>query len=213
MNPSAIAHLCKCEPRFAAHVERIGPITLQKAEYTDPFVALLRSITYQQLAGNAARAIWLRVLALFEGAMPSAESLLRLSDETLRSAGLSRSKAAAMRDIATKRMEGLVPTARSIARMKEERIYEQLVQIRGVGPWTVEMLLIFGLRRPDVMPGSDYGVRKGVQVLYGRRTLPTPRQVLRYAERWRPHRTTAALYLWRIAESAPRKRNKKRATS
>ena len=141
MNPSAIAHLCKCEPRFAAHVERIGPITLQKAEYTDPFVALLRSITYQQLAGNAARAIWLRVLALFEGAMPSAESLLRLSDETLRSAGLSRSKAAAMRGD----FDG-APRARRIWRIEKSGIAVPMT-LSSDGPSSLKVIAI----KPEIV--------------------------------------------------------------
>ena len=148
------------------------------------------------------------MLALFDGAAPTAEALLALSDEQLRSAGLSRSKVAAMRDIAAKTVAGIVPNARSIARMQEERIYERLTQIRGVGRWTVEMLLIFSLRRPDVMPVTDYGVRKGFQVLYRKRSLPTPKQLEKFARRWSPHRTTAALYLWRIANTAKPVRRK-----
>jgi 3-methyladenine DNA glycosylase/8-oxoguanine DNA glycosylase len=208
MNSEAIDFLRSSEPRFAEHIERIGPVTINSPEYKDPFVALIRSITYQQLAGAAARAIWLRVLALFDGAAPTAEALLALSDEQLRSAGLSRSKVAAMRDIAVKTVAGIVPNARSIARMQEERIYERLTQIRGVGRWTVEMLLIFSLRRPDVMPVTDYGVRKGFQVLYRKRSLPTPKQLEKFARRWSPHRTTAALYLWRIANTAKPVRRK-----
>jgi DNA-3-methyladenine glycosylase II len=212
MNSDAIAFLKKCEPRFTNHIERIGDIELPTRRSSDPFLALIESIAYQQLAGTAARVIWSRVLALFPEQIPSARVLLELSEDQLRAAGLSRSKARSLRDIAAKKAEGVVPTARSIARMTEKNIFERLIQIRGVGPWTVEMLLIFSLRRPDIMPSTDYGVRKGIQLLYRKRSLPTPKQVAKLAESWSPHRTTAALYLWRIAAAAkPKKR--KAATS
>jgi 3-methyladenine DNA glycosylase/8-oxoguanine DNA glycosylase len=207
MNEEAIDFLKAREPAFADHIDRIGLIELSPKS-PDPFLGLLKSITHQQLAGAAAGAIWRRVLALFADQTPNAELLLTLSDAQLRAAGLSRSKATAMREIAAKTMLGVVPDALGISRMSEEEIREQLTQIRGVGPWTVEMLLIFTLRRPDVMPATDYGIRKGIQVLYRKRALPTPKQIEKLANRWRPHRTTAALYLWRIAESAkPAQRN------
>ena len=202
MNKKEIEQLRQREPAFVDHIGRIGPIILKSERSRDPFLALLRSITYQQLAGSAAKAIWTRVLALFPDEPPCAEALLLLRDDQLRAAGLSRSKALAMRDIADKKLQGIVPNARSISRMSEQRIYEQLTQIRGVGPWTVEMLLIFTLLRPDVMPATDYGIRKGFQVLYRKRELPTPKHIEKFAQRWSPHRTTAALYLWRIADSA-----------
>ncbi len=212
MNPDAIAFLKKCEPRFTVHIERIGDIGLPKRRSNDPFLALIESIAYQQLAAAAARVIWSRVLALFPEQTPSAHALLDLSEDQLRSAGLSRSKARSLREIAAKKAEGVVPTARSIARMTEHNIFERLIQIRGVGPWTVDMLLIFSLRRPDIMPSTDYGVRKGIQLLYRKRSLPSPKQVAKLTECWSPHRTTAALYLWRIAAAAkPKKR--KAATS
>ena len=212
MTKEEIERLMQRDPAFVAHISRIGPIILKMERSRDPFLALLRSITYQQLAGSAAKAIWTRVLALFAGEPPCAEALLLLGDDQLRAAGLSRSKALAMRDIADKKLKGVVPTARSISRMSEQRIYEQLTQIRGVGPLTVEMLLIFTLRRPDVMPATDYGIRKGFQVLYRKRKLPSAKQIEKFAKRWSPHRTTAALYLWRIADGAkPIKR--KAATS
>jgi 3-methyladenine DNA glycosylase/8-oxoguanine DNA glycosylase len=163
---------------------------------------LLESIAHQQLAGAAARAIWGRVLALFEGT-PSPERLIALGDEHFRAAGLSRSKTLSMRDIAAKALAGAVPSAARIEAMPEAEVYELLTQIRGVGPWTVDMFMIFTLRRPDVMPATDYGVRKGFQMLNRKRAMPTPKQVLQAAERWRPYRTTAALYLWRIAASKP----------
>jgi DNA-3-methyladenine glycosylase II len=190
------------DPELAAWIKRIGPIKLTRRRSREPFQALLESIAYQQLAGAAAKVIWGRVVALFEAGKPSPASLMAIEDEKLRGAGLSRSKVAAMKDIAAKALAGAVPDSKSIVRMKAEEIFDRLIQIRGVGPWTVEMLLIFTLARPDIMPASDYGVRKGLQVLQRKRKMPTPKQVEKFALRWRPHRTTAALYLWRIADAA-----------
>jgi 3-methyladenine DNA glycosylase/8-oxoguanine DNA glycosylase len=167
----------------------------------DPFPALLEAIAHQQLAGAAAKAIWNRVLGLFPEGRPDPLHLTGLSDEHLRGAGLSRNKALTMKEIAARALAGDVPDAKCIAKMSEAEIAEQLTRIRGVGPWTVDMLLIFTLRRPDIMPLNDYGVRKGFQVLYRKRKLPTPKQLLASAECWRPYRTTAALYLWRIADA------------
>jgi 3-methyladenine DNA glycosylase/8-oxoguanine DNA glycosylase len=197
--------LRQCDPRLAEWIDRIGPIKLPKRAPCEPYLALLESIAYQQLAGAAARAIWGRVLKLFEEGLPNAAALVALTDDHLRGAGLSRSKILAMRDIATKALAGDVPGAEEILKMAEADIYERLTKIRGVGPWTVDMLLIFTLRRPDIMPATDFGVRKGYQVLYRKRKMPTPKELLKAAEPWRPYRTTAALYLWRIAESPKKK--------
>jgi DNA-3-methyladenine glycosylase II len=213
MNPESIKYLRQIDPRLDSWIGVIGEITMPVERRRDPFHALMRSIAYQQLAGAAARAIWGRVEALFDGRRPTPQALIEMKDELLRGAGLSRSKIASMRDIAQKTLDGIVPSSRSIGRMSSEKIYERLLEIRGVGPWTVEMLLIFTLRRPDVMPCTDYGVRKGLQVLLGRRSIPSPKQVAKMAERWKPHRSTAALYLWRIADSAPKTRRRRRSTS
>jgi len=133
-------------------------------------------------------------VGLFDEEGPRPEKLVALSEETLRSAGLSRSKAVSMRDIATRTLSGQIPDAQAMKEMSNEDLFATLTQIRGVGPWTVEMLLMFTLRRPDVMPATDYGVRKGFQMLYRKRKLPTP------------YRTAAALYLWRIADTAKEKK-------
>jgi 3-methyladenine DNA glycosylase/8-oxoguanine DNA glycosylase len=201
MHARAIQHLRTRDPRLDAWIERLGPIKLPRKRSPDPFLALLETIAHQQLAGAAARAIWGRVLGLFPDGPPGPEQVLALPDDHLRSAGLSRHKAAAMKDIAARALAGEVPDAERIARMSEQDIKAQLTRIRGVGPWTVDMLLIFTLRRPDVLPLGDYGVQKGFQRLYGKRKLPTPKQLLAGAEAWRPYRTTAALYLWRIADA------------
>jgi DNA-3-methyladenine glycosylase II len=121
-------------------------------------------------------------------------------EEKLRGAGLSRAKVAAIKDIAAKTIEGVVPTRRAISKMTELEIIERLTTVRGVGPWTVEMLLIFTLGRTDVLPTTDYGVRKGFALTYGWKELPTPRELLEFGERWRPHRTTAAWYFWRALD-------------
>jgi len=197
----AVRHLRIQDPRLAEWIDRIGMVRLPTGRADEPFPALLEAIAHQQLAGAAAKAIWNRVLGLFPEGRPDPHHLLALSDEHLRGAGLSRSKAQSMKEIATHTLAGEVPDAKRIARMTETQIVEQLTKIRGVGPWTVDMLLIFTLRRPDVMPLNDYGVRKGFQVLYRKRKLPTPKQLLKSAECWRPYRTTAALYLWRIADA------------
>ncbi len=204
MHREGARYLREREPAFAEHIDRIGEIVLKRKRATDPFESLVESIAYQQLAGAAARVIWGRVLALFAGSRPTAEKLLELDEQKLRGAGLSRGKIASMRDIAAQKITGVVPTRRSIARMSEQTIRERLLPIRGVGPWTIEMLLIFTLHRPDVMPATDYGVRKGFQILFKKRKLPTPRQLQKLTQRWSPHRTTAALYLWRIADGAKR---------
>jgi 3-methyladenine DNA glycosylase/8-oxoguanine DNA glycosylase len=201
----AVRHLRTQDPRLAEWIDRIGMVRLPARATQEPFHALLEAIAHQQLAGAAAKSIWNRVLGLFPEGRPNPQHLLALSDEHLRGAGLSRAKSLSMKAIAAHALAGEVPDAKGIARMSETQIVEQLTKIRGVGPWTVDMLLIFTLRRPDVLPLNDYGVRKGFQVLYRKRKLPTPKQLLMSAECWRPYRTTAALYLWRIAD-APKAR-------
>jgi DNA-3-methyladenine glycosylase II len=202
MHARAANHLRDRDPRLGEWIDRLGVLKLPARRSLDPYLALLQSIAYQQLAGSAARAIWGRVIGLFEDGLPHPERLIALSDTHLRSAGLSRNKTRYMKEIAHKTLAGHVPNAAQIAKMSEQDIHDRLTQIRGVGPWTVDMLLIFTLRRPDILPSSDYGVRKGYQVLYRKRALPTPKQLLKTAELWRPYRTTAALYLWRIADSS-----------
>lgn len=206
MHARAVKHLREKDPRFGEWIDRIGTIKLSPPRSREPYLALLESIAYQQLAGAAAKTIWNRVLGLFEDRLPQPELLLRMSDDQLRSAGLSRNKTFAMKAIAEAVIAGQVPDAVSIAQMPAEDIHKQLIRIRGVGPWTIDMLMIFTLRRPDVMPVNDYGVQKGFQVLYRKRALPTPKQLLKSAELWRPYRTAAALYLWRIADTPKTKK-------
>jgi DNA-3-methyladenine glycosylase II len=200
MTPETVEWLCRADKILARLIRKVGPCTL-KRHNRSPFESLVRSVAYQQLNGTAAATILGRVMALYpERKFPRPEDLLSTSDENLRIAGLSRAKVAAIKDIAAKTMEGVVPTAREIQIMAEDEIMQRLTQVRGVGPWTVEMLLIFTLGRKDVLPVTDYGVRKGFAVTYGWNDLPTPRELLEFGERWRPHRTTAAWYFWRALD-------------
>jgi DNA-3-methyladenine glycosylase II len=209
MATPAIEHLRKSDPRFEEWIDRIGKLELPIPPVREPYVALLESITHQQLAGAAARAIWARVIALFAEGVPCPKLLADMTEADLRAAGLSRSKALAMKDICIRVNEGKIPSKALIAQMSDAAIYAQLMEARGVGMWTVDMLMMFTLCRPDVMPVTDYGVRKGFQVLYRKRTLPSPKQLLKHSKKWQPHRSVAALYLWRIAETAKKPKKAK----
>jgi 3-methyladenine DNA glycosylase/8-oxoguanine DNA glycosylase len=202
MHLRAVNHLRSRDPRLAEWIEKVGVIRMPPRRSPDPYLALLETIAYQQLAGSAAKKIWGRVVCLFDEEGPRPEKLIALSEEQLRAAGLSRAKALSMRAIATHTMSGHIPDAEGMKRMSDEDIFANLTRVRGIGPWTVEMLLMFTLRRPDIMPATDYGIRKGFQMLYRKRKLPTPKQLLKKADLWRPYRTAAALYLWHIADTA-----------
>lgn len=207
MNRTALRDLSKADAVMARLIKRVGPCTLQPStpvflEVPWPFAALVETIAYQQLTGKAAATIFSRVKALFpQRSFPTPEDLLEMPDDRFRGAGLSRSKIAAIKDIAAKTLEGMVPAPGAIERMDDSEILSRLTKIRGVGPWTVEMLLMFKLGRPDVLPVTDYGVRKGFAQVYGRKDLPKPSELLEFGERWRPHRTTASWYLWRSLDS------------
>jgi DNA-3-methyladenine glycosylase II len=202
MTEQAIQFLSGVDKVLANLVRRIGPCDLRPKKRRSPFEALVQSVAYQQLHGKAAAAILARVKALYPGKrFPKPEDLLATPDEQLRAAGLSRTKIRAIKDIAAKTLAGVVPTAQTIKRMSDEEILERLTTVHGVGPWTVEMLLVFTLGRPDVLPSTDYGVRKGFAMTYGWEKLPTPKELLAAGEKWRPHRTTAAWYLWRSLDN------------
>lgn len=201
MTPEAIAHLSQADKTLARLIKKVGPCRLEPQTKRAPFQALVRSVTFQQLNGKAAETILGRVLALFpEKKFPSPEDLLATPDEKLRAAGLSRNKTAAVKDIAAKTIAGVVPDSRAIKKLSNEEILERLTSVRGVGPWTVEMLLMFTLGREDVFPVTDFGVRKGFALTYGLKELPSPKELLAHGEKWRPHRTTASWYLWRAVD-------------
>ena len=167
------------------------------------FDALAESIAYQQLNGKAAATIWGRVRALYpKSKWLDPVKVLATRDEMLRGAGLSRAKAAALKDLAAKTIDGTVPSGRALLRMGDDEIIARLTQVRGVGRWTVEMLLLFDLGRPDVWPVDDYGVRKGFAKTFGRRKLPTPKELMKHGEKWRPYRSVAAWYFWRALDDS-----------
>ncbi len=169
------------------------------------FDALAESIAYQQLSGKAAATIFGRVRGLYpKTKWLDPAKILATPDDALRSAGLSRAKTAAIKDLAAKTIDGTVPSGRALLRMSDDEIIARLTQVRGIGRWTVEMLLLFDLGRPDVWPVDDYGVRKGFAKTFGRRKLPTPKQLIKSGEKWRPYRSVAAWYFWRALD-APEK--------
>lgn len=188
-----------------------GPCGLVPEARRSPFESLVSAVAHQQLNGTAAESILGRFRALFPGRrFPLPEQIATVSDDALRGAGFSRAKIAAIRDIAAKTLDGTVPTSRAIVSMPNAEIIERLVTVRGVGRWTVEMLLIFKLGRPDVLPADDFGVRNGFRIAFGLDAMPTSKDVLAHGERWRPHGTTAAWFLWRAADGAkPQKTAKK----
>jgi DNA-3-methyladenine glycosylase II len=201
MSPEALMHLAKTDKILGRLIKRVGPCKLIPKNGRSPFESLVRSVVFQQLNGTAAATILARVRALYPGRrFPRPADLLDTSDERLRGAGLSRAKTAAVKDISAKTLSGLVPTSKAITQMTNEEILERLTALRGVGPWTVEMLLIFTLGRQDVLPATDYGVRKGFALTYGWNDLPQPKELLAFGEKWKPHRTTAAWYFWRALE-------------
>jgi DNA-3-methyladenine glycosylase II len=200
---SAARHLARVDPAMGRLIRQVGPFTLAPNSRRSPFESLARAIAYQQLHARAAESILRRFIALFPGRrFPKPEELLAMKSQAIRKAGLSRSKIAALQDLAAKTLDGTVPTNRVIRSLDDEAIVERLIAVRGIGRWTVEMLLIFQLGRPDVLPIDDFGVRNGFRIVYGLRTMPTPKEVLRYGECWKPYRTAASWYLWRAADRA-----------
>lgn len=199
----ATDHLSAADETLARLIRRVGPCRLAKDQWRNPFQALVEAVAHQQLTGKAAQTILGRVKALVpERRFPRPEDLIALPEERLRGAGLSRAKVAAVKDIAAKTRDGVVPTARRMAGMEDAEIIERLTTIRGVGQWTVEMLLIFKLGRLDVLPVDDFGVRKGFAIAYRSGEMPAPKELLAHGERWRPFRSVASWYLWRAADAA-----------
>jgi DNA-3-methyladenine glycosylase II len=194
------------DPVMRRLIRDVGPFTLIPKVRRTPFESLARAIAFQQLHEKAAESILKRFIALFPGRrFPRPAELLTAHADAIRGAGFSGAKVLALRDLAAKTLNGTVPTGRAITLLDDEAIVERLVEVRGIGRWTVEMLLIFQLGRPDVLPVDDFGVRNGFRMAYRRRTMPTPKEVLRYGERWKPYRTAAAWYLWRAADRAKQK--------
>ncbi|MGA8940633.1 MAG: DNA-3-methyladenine glycosylase [Acidobacteriaceae bacterium] len=217
---AAVATLSAADPKLARLISRVGPFTLRLASKQSPFEALTEAIIYQQLHGKAAATIHARLIAGFQPMPtlypihPTPQQVLDVPTPQLRAAGLSRNKTLALRDLAAKTLDGTVPTLAAIRRMSDEAIIEHLTQVRGIGKWTVEMLLIFRLGRPDVFPTSDYGVRKGFALTFqGLKPttkvtpalLPTLAEMERRAKKWTPWRSAASWYLWRACDLAAAK--------
>ena len=197
----ALAHLRRRDRALAQVIDIVGPGRPARiGSARTPFVALLRAIVYQQLSGKAAGSIHRRLLGLFPNHRPSARALLKLDDADLRAAGLSRSKVLAVRDLAAKVASRRIPGRGALEAMEDEAIIECLTDIRGIGRWSVEMLLIFDLARPDVLPATDLGVRRGFMVYRRADALPEPDELLAHGEIWRPFRSAASWYLWRASE-------------
>lgn len=193
--------LAASDPKMGSLIKQVGPLRLLVDPMESPFVALVKAIVYQQLTGKAAYTILGRVKARFGGRVPKPDELLETTDDDLRGCGLSRAKVAGLKDLSTKTLEGVVPSLRALRFMDDEAIIDRLVAIRGIGRWSVEMLLIFRLGRPDVFPVDDYGMRKGLKFLRGEDgDILSPQQTAPIGERWRPYRTMASWYLWRAAE-------------
>ena len=201
--------MAAADPVMAVLIERIGAMDLEtrlrrRAEQrpADPYGALLRAIVGQQLSTKAARTIHQRVLELFDGAEPTPEQLLAVDEEALRGAGLSGRKVSYLRDLASHVLNGELELDR-LGELSDEEAIEEIVAVRGLGRWTAEMFLLFHLRRPDVTSAGDLGLRKAVHIEYGLEKLPAPAEFLEIAERWRPHRSLASLYLWESLAAAP----------
>lgn len=199
----AVATLSAADPHLQRLIEQVGPCTLTPSPMKTPFEALMRSIVYQQLSGKAAATIYGRVRALFPtDAPPRPEDVLAIPVEALREAGMSRAKIAAVQDLAAKVLDGTVPPLDVLHTLSDQEIIERIVQVRGIGPWTAEMMLIFWMGRPDVLPVTDLGVRKGFMHTYGLAALPASTELLAHGERWRPYRSVASWYLWRAVDLA-----------
>ena len=197
----ACRHLAEVDPTLGALIARAGPYRLRPQPTLSLFAAVARSIVYQQLSGMAAATILGRVRAIYAPKrFPTPRDILATPPQRLRAAGLSAAKTAALRDLAERSLDRTVPTMRRVRLMSDEEVVERLIQVRGVGRWTAEMLLMFRLGRSDVLPVSDLGIRKGFALTFGSRSLPAPVTIERRAERWRPYRSAACWYLWRALE-------------
>jgi DNA-3-methyladenine glycosylase II len=199
----AMLHLSAIDEKLAELISNTVPFQTDSDQLQSPYEALLESIAYQSISGKAAATIFGRIKALSgSGRAPSPEQMLKLRKPVLRKAGLSGAKVLAMKDLAKKTIDGVVPTLEQAEKLSDEELVERLVSVRGIGAWTVEMFLIFRLGRPDVLPIHDLGVKKGWSVTYGKKHMPKPKELLKFGERWRPYRTIASWYMWRAFERA-----------
>jgi DNA-3-methyladenine glycosylase II len=200
---AATNHLAERDECLKRLIAETTPFQIDVADAQSPYEVLLESIAYQSISGKAAATIFGRVKALSAtGRAPTPEEMLKLRKPALRKAGLSGAKVLAMKDLAQKTIEGIVPSFEEAQKLSDEELVKRLVSVRGIGAWTVEMFLIFRLGRPDVLPIHDLGVKKGWSVTYGKKHMPKPKELLAFGERWRPYRTVASWYMWRAFERA-----------
>ena len=203
MTKVALKHLSAADPVMRRLIREVGACELEPETSRSPFQSLVQAVAHQQLNGTAAGTILRRFRKLFPGRrFPRPDDLANITDEQIRACGFSFAKIASIRDIAAKTLDGTIPSSRAIAKLSDEEIILRLTEARGVGRWTVEMLLIFQLGREDVLPVDDFGIRNGFRIAYKKREMPMPKELLAHGERWKPHRTTAAWYLWRAVDLA-----------
>ena len=199
----AMDTLAAKDPGLAPLIKETQEFRLEKGAAENPYEVLVEAITHQSISGRAAATIFGRVKALgSNGRIPTPQQMLKLPRPALRKAGLSAAKILAMKDLAQKTIDGVVPTLEEARKLSDEELVHRLVSVRGVGAWTVEMFLIFRLGRPDVLPIHDLGVRKGWALTYGKKHMPAPKELLKFGERWRPYRTLASWYMWRACQRA-----------
>lgn len=202
MTAEALRHLAKADKKLGAFIKKHGAIKREKPEFTEPYEALISAVAHQQLHGKAAITILNRLRALSGGNIPAPAALLALPDETIRACGFSGNKMRALQDIAARAADGTIPSAARAKRLSDEELIKRLTIIRGVGQWTVEMLLIFTLRRADIFPVDDFGVREGYRVLHRLEAQPKPKPFAEIGMIYAPYRSLAALYFWRAADAA-----------
>jgi DNA-3-methyladenine glycosylase II len=199
----AMDTLAAKDPRLAPLIKGTQEFRVERGGAKSPYEVLVEAITHQSISGKAAATIFGRVKALgSNGGIPTPAEMLKLRKPALRKAGLSGAKIQAMKDLAKKTIEGVVPTLEEAQKLSDEELVKRLVSVRGIGAWTVEMFLIFRLGRPDVLPIHDLGVRKGWAITYGKKYMPKPMELLAFGERWRPYRTVASWYMWRACQRA-----------
>ncbi len=200
-NKKIIQHLSINDVVMSALIQKIGRINL-RPKRIQPFQSIMHAIIHQQLNGTVAKIIYDRFISLFgDGNFPTAGQIKNIDFEIMRSSGLSKPKTTYIKEVAEMALDGLVPTLEECDKLSDDEIKDQLLKIKGVGPWTADMLLIFNLGRLDVLPVHDLGVRKGFQMAYRKRKLPAPQQLEKFGRKWKPYRTMATLYLWRAVDS------------
>src|SRR5437588_8184181 len=199
----AMNTLAAKDPQLARLIRETQEFRVEKGVAESPYEVLVEAITHQSISGKAAATIFGRVKALgSNGRIPTPQEMLKLRKPALRKAGLSAAKILAMKDLAQKTIEGVVPTLEQAQKLSDEELVKRLVSVRGIGDWTVEMFLIFSLGRPDVLPIHDLGVKKGWSITYGKKHMPKPKELFAFGERWRPYRTVASWYMWRACQRA-----------